>query len=153
MDISLDFISVIIAGMALIVSVLCFFENRKTRVEHGCAYLAMELMQIDSKLYLILSNIGNTFAYDMEVKMSDSFVNVFENLKIICPGCSYRYCLLNNNDISTYPDNIKIVIKYHDYYSPKCMIKREFSFNLIDYLKYDVVCSQTYSCYDITKSF
>lgn len=153
MKVYLDFISISIAGVALIVSVLCYFENRKTRIEHGSAYLTVELMQINSKLYLILSNIGNTFAYDMQIKISAPFVNVFQNLKSIRPGCSYRYCLLDNNDISTYPEVIEIVIEYHDYYTPKRIIKKTFSFRLFDYLKFDVICNQEYSCYDISKSF
>lgn len=149
----LDIISILVAGVALIVSVLCYFENRKTRIEHGRAYLTAEIMQINSKLYLVLSNVGNTFAYDMEIKMSDAFVNVFENLKTIRPGCSYRYCLLDNNDISTYPDIIEIIIKYHDYYSPTFAIEKTYSFKLIEYLKFDVIYDQKYSCYDIKKSF
>lgn len=153
MEAHLDFISISIAGVALIVSVLCYFENRKTRIEHGRAYLTVELMQTNTKLYLILSNIGNTFAYDMEIKMSEHFVNVFQNLKSIRPGCSYRYCLLDNNDIGTYPEVIEVVIKYHDYYTPKHIIKKRFSFKIIDYVKFDVVCNQEYSCYDISKSF
>lgn len=152
MDNCQDIFSVVIAGLALIVSVLSYIENRKTRIDYGKAHITVELMQINSKLYLVISNIGNTFAYDMQVVMPSPFVNVFQNLKTIRPGCSYRYCVLDNSDMSTYPDVLEIVINYHDRYS-KRLVKKVFSFTLRDFLKMDIAYNQEYSCYDISKSF
>lgn len=91
-----DFLTIFFAGLALIVSTLSYSESRKTRIEHGCSYLTFELMRINNQMYLFFSNIGNIFAYDVNITMSEPFVNVFENLKIIRPGCIYRYCLMSN---------------------------------------------------------
>lgn len=153
MELELEFISLCIAGGALIISLLCYFENRRIRIEHGEAYLIAELMQIDSKLYIMISNIGNSFAHNLQISMSEPFVNVFENIKTIRPGCSYRYCLLDNNNISTYSEIIEIVIKYQDYYTSMNTKEKIFSYNLTDYLKFDIMYNQHLSCYDISKSF
>lgn len=42
---------------------------------------------------------------------------------------------------------------YHDYYSQRHFIKKEYKFKLVDYLKYDINYNRDFNCYDIKKSF
>lgn len=139
--------------LALIISILCYYDNRKARIEQGRAYISVELMRNNSKLYLVLSNIGNTYAYDMEISISKPFVNLFQDLKTIRPECVYRYCLLDNVKMSDYPTSIEVMVSYHDSYSSKIAKKKKFTFNLLDCSKYDIIYNQDFSCYDISKSF
>lgn len=146
-------VSIIIAVFALLVSALGYWESRRIRIEQGRSYLSAEIFQIDSKIYVMLSNIGNTFAYNLQVNIPDSFVNPFQNLKVIRPKCSYRYHLLDRDEIASYPEIVTITITYNDYYSKKKTIKKEFEFHLEDYLKANIDYDPKFDCFDIKKSF
>lgn len=145
--------TLLISLLSLGVSIFSFKESKKARIELGQAFLSMELIQTSEGLYSILRNIGNTYAYDVKITVSKDFVNGFKNLSIIQPDSTYRFLLLNNQNISDYPEVIKFTIKYHDYYSPKNFIDKVFEFQIIDYLKYDVTYNKDFDCYDIKKSF
>ncbi len=146
-------VSIAIAFLAFFISVLGYFESRKIRIEQGRAYISAELVQIDSKIYLMLSNIGNTFAYNLQVNIPDAFVNPFQNLKVIRPKCSYRYHLLDRDEMASYPEIVTITISYNDYYATKKAIKRKLEFHLTDYIKADIDYDAKFDCYDIRKSF
>lgn len=150
---SLEPISILIAAFALIVSIFAYIENRKSRIENGQAYILFELFQVESKVYIVISNIGNTFAYNVNINISEPFINVFDNLNTIRPNCSYRYCLLDKAEIASYPETVTISISYNDFYSSRHAIKKRYSFCLIDYLKFNIEYNQKDSCFDIKKSF
>lgn len=152
-EIYIDIAVAIIAGIALLVSYFSYKESKKMRLESGRAFLTIELLQTKEGLYALLSNIGNTCAYDMTISLSDCFTNGFKNLNIIRPGYSYRFLLLKGQDISAYPEEIKFELIYNDCYSPKHGIRKAFSFKIIDSLKFDISYNHDFDCYDITKSF
>lgn len=149
----IDFAVVIISIVALLVSYFSYKETKKARIELGQAYLSMELFQNSDGLYVLIHNVGNTYAYDVNVSVTEEFVNGFENLKILQPGSNYRFLLLNNQNISSYPEVITFKIKYHEYYSQRRYVKNEYKFKLIDYLKYEINYNKDFNCYDIKKSF
>ncbi len=149
MNFNIELLSNTIAAIALMISLFSYFEARRTRIECGRAYLIIELMQIDSKLYILLSNIGNTYAYDLEIIMDDKYINNFAHLDTIRPSCSYRYCLLNSSDVCVYPDTLNVTLKYRDCYNSLFKNKKLFVFNVIEYLKFDMVNNTEYACYDI----
>ena len=119
----------------------------------GQAFLSMELIQNSEGVYVLLHNLGNTYAYDVKVSVTTEFVNGFENLNILQPGSNYRFLILNNQKISEYPEIITFTVMYHDYYSKRHFIKKEYKFKLVDYLKYDINYNRDLNCYDIKKSF
>ena len=149
----IELAAVIIALFALIISYLSLRESRKARKELGQAFLSMQLVQTTEGLYVVLNNIGNTYAYDVKITNSENFVNGFENLSNIQPGFAYRCLLLNSSNISGYPEKIIFRVQYHDYYSPKHFIKKKFEFKIIDFLKYNTLYNKDFNCYDIQKSF
>lgn len=149
----MEFGTLIISLIALIISYFSFKESKKARIELGRAFLSMDLIQTSDGLYSILCNVGNTYAYDVEVTVSDHFVNGFKNLSVVQPSRTYRFLLLNGQNISDYPEIITFTVKYHDYYSQKRSIKKVFKFKIIDYLKYDMRYSKDFDCYDIEKTF
>lgn len=149
----MELATVMVSVIALFISHLSLKESKKARIELGRAFLSMELIQTPEGLYAMLRNIGNTYAYDTKVTVSADFVNGFENLSIIQPGCTYRFLLLNNQNISDYPEMITFTVSYHDYYSPKYYIEKVFKFKIIDYLKHDISYNKDFNCYDIKKSF
>ena len=148
-----EIISIMVSIIALFVSYFSFKESKKSRIELGQAFLSMNLFQTSEGLYVMLSNIGKTYAYDVKVISSENFVNGFENLTVIQPDSVYRFLLLHPQNISDYPETITFTIQYHDYYSPKRFIQKVFEFKIIDFLKYDVEYNKDFNCYDIRKSF
>ena len=149
----IDLAAAIVSVIALIISYFSYKESKRTRVELGRVTLSMELIQTSEGLYVLLHNLGNTYAYDVTVSVTQDFVNGFENLTILQPCSNYRFLLLNNQNISAYPEKIVFTIKYHDYYSPKYFVTKEFQFKVINYLKYDIHYNKDFNCYDIKKSF
>lgn len=142
-----------IAGLAMVISFFSYCESRKLRKEQGQAFLFADIMQMDSTLYVIVCNIGETFAYDVRITVEEPFVNRFSNLRLLQPGISYRYSLLNSHDFSEYPAELKLTISYHDRYARWKTVKKGFQFNLVDYLKYDVSFDNMHDIYDISKSY
>lgn len=149
----IELATVIVSIIALLISFLSFKESKRAHVEVGQAFLSMELVHTPEGLYAMLRNIGNTYAYDVNVSVSKDFLNGFENLSIIQPNNIYRFLLLNRQNISLYPEIIIFTIKYHDYYSQKKFIVKEFKFKIMDYLKYDIEYNKDLNCYNIKKSF
>lgn len=149
----IELLALIVSVIALFISYFNFKENEKSRIELGSAFLSMELIQTFEGLYVILRNIGNTYAYDVKVDVSADFVNGFENLSIIQPDSTYRFLLLSPQNIADYSEIITFTINYHDYYSPKQFIEKKFKFKVIDFLKYDISYNKDFNCYDIKKSF
>lgn len=149
----IELATLIVSVIALFISYVSLKESEKARIESGRAFLSMELIQVSEKLYVILRNIGNTYAYDVEVIATADFVNCFESLSTIQPGSTYGFLLLNSQSVSHYPETITFKIKYHDCYAPKHFIQKEFTFNIIDYIKYDVTYNKEFDYYDIKKSF
>lgn len=149
----IELAAVIVSVIALLISFLSFKESKRARIELGQAYLSMELIHTSEGLYAMLRNIGNTYAYDVKVSASQDFLNGFENLSIIQPDHLYRFLLLNRQNVSLYPESVVFTIKYHDYYSQKHYIIKEFKFKIMDYLKYDVEYNKDFNCYNIKKSF
>lgn len=149
----IDLAAVIVSVIALLVSYFSYKETKRARIELGQAFLSMELIQNSEGVYVLLHNLGNTYAYDVKVSVTTEFVNGFENLNILQPGSNYRFLLLNNQNISEYPEIITFTVMYHDYYSKRHFIKKEYKFKLVDYLKYDINYNKDFNCYDIKKSF
>lgn len=149
----IDLAAVIVSVIALLVSYFSYKETKRARIELGQAFLSMELIQNSEGVYVLLHNLGNTYAYDVKVSVTKEFVNGFENLNILQPGSNYRFLLLNNQNISEYPEIITFTVMYHDYYSQRHFIKKEYKFKLVDYLKYDINYNRDLNCYDIKKSF
>ncbi len=149
----IEIISTMVSVVALLVSYFSFKESKKARIELGQAFLSMNLIQTQEGLYVLLRNIGKTYAYDVKVSSSENFVNGFENLTIIQPDSVYRFLLLHPQNLSDYPEQITFTIQYHDYYSPKNFINKIFKFKIIDYLKYDTEYNTELNCYDIKKTF
>lgn len=149
----IDLSAVIVSVIALLISYYSYKESKRARIELGRAFLSIELIQNSEGLYVLLHNLGNTYAYDVKISVTEEFVNGFENLTILQPGNSYRFLLLNTPKIFDYPEIIVFTVKYHDYYSPNRYITKEFKFNLVDCLKYDINYNKDFNCYDIKKSF
>ena len=146
----IDLAAVIVSVIALLVSYFSYKETKRARIELGQAFLSMELIQNSEGVYVLLHNLGNTYAYDVKVSVTKEFVNGFENLNILQPGSNYRFLLLNNQNISEYPEIITFTVMY---YSQRHFIKKEYKFKLVDYLKYDINYNRDFNCYDIKKSF
>lgn len=149
----MDLATIIVSVVALLVSYFSLLESKKARIELGRAFLSMNLVQTSEGLYVMLHNIGNSYAYDVNVTVSKDFVNGFENLSTIQPGDVYRYLLLHPQNVSDYPEIIRITIQYHDYYSSIRLIEKNFEFKIIDFLKFDMKYNKDFNCYDIKKSF
>lgn len=149
----IELAAVIVSIIALFVSYFSYKETKRARIELGRAFLSMELIQNSEGLYVLLHNLGNTYAYDVKVSVNEDFVNGFENLKLLQPRSKYRFLLLSNQNISEYPEIIIFTVKYHDYYSQNYFVKKEYKFQLVDYLKYDISYNKDFNCYDIKKSF
>jgi len=152
-QIYINLAGVIVSVIALLVAYFSFKESKKARIELGQAFLSMDLIQTSEGLYAMLCNIGKTYAYDVNVTVTVNFVNGFENLTTIQPGSAYRFLLLHSQNVSDYPEHIKFTVQYHDYYSPKHLIEKNFEFKIIDFLKYDMEYNKNFNCYDIKKSF
>lgn len=139
--------------IALFVSVLAYLESRRLRREQGESQLFIDMRQTNSDIYVILYNIGHSYAYDVKVDVSRNFINKFSNLKIVQPLTAYQYILLNSHDVSKYPNEVMFQVSYRDRYSEKKPKKIEFRFLLTDYLQYDVKYNNTSHTYDINTSF
>ena len=148
-----NYMTEFIAAVALLVSLLAYCLNRKLRKEQGQALLFVDLMQIDAKIYAVITNIGKTFAYDVTITVSAPFANRFSNLKLIQPGVTYRYLLLDSTDTADYPESLTFKILYHDYYSKRKLACQSNHFKLLDYLKYDVSYHRDYDVYEINKVY
>lgn len=153
MNTYIDMAVAVISVFALFVSYFSYKESRKARIEFGQSFLSINLIQISGELYAVLRNIGNTYAYDLEINVSDNFVNGFESLSILQPNTAYGFLLLNAHNVSQYPEKVVFKIKYHDYYSQKKFIEKKFAFKLVDYLRYDMHYNTEFQYYDIKKSF
>lgn len=81
-----DLISIVISIIAAMIAYCSWKESKIVRIESGQAFLSISLIQISGKIYAILQNIGNTYAYDIEIKNTDDFVNGFEKISILQPG-------------------------------------------------------------------
>ena len=143
MNTYIDMAVAVISVFALFVSYFSYKESRKARIEFGQSFLSINLIQISGELYAVLRNIGNTYAYDLEINVSDNFVNGFESLSILQPNTAYGFLLLNAHNVS----------QYHYYYSQKKFIEKKFAFKLVDYLRYDMHYNTEFQYYDIKKSF
>ena len=145
-------IAIIISIFSFIISIFSLKESKMSRIESGRAFLSINLIQVSGKIYAILQNIGNTYAYDIEVKNTKNFVNGFEKLSILQPGDKYGFLLINSSELAQYPEIIIFDIKYHDYYSNQDFIKKHFEFDLSDYVKYNIRYNDEFDYYDIQKS-
>lgn len=146
-------ISEIIAALALVVAILAYFESKKLRKDQGGALLFIDMMQINSNLYVVIHNIGNSYAYDVKVELTEDFANRFSNLRLIQPLVSYQYVLLNSQDVSKYPREVIFNISYRDRYFKKKPKIEKFRFVLTDYLQYDVQYNSTLHTYNINKTY
>lgn len=145
-------ISILISALAFIVSFLCYIEYRKARISTGKACIIIDIIDIDNYLYIYMTNIGGTFVNDIKIQLSQGFVNGFENLNTIYPRSTYRYQLLNTEDICKYPEKIKVFLEYKDIYTPKGKIITA-EFNLIDCMKMTIQYNSNLDCYDIEKTY
>lgn len=68
-------IPIIISIISAVIAFSSWRESRMIRIESGRAFLSISLIQMSGKIYAILQNIGTTYAYDIEVKNTDNFVN------------------------------------------------------------------------------
>lgn len=147
-----DLISIVISIIAVMIAYCSWKESKIIRIESGQAFLSISLIQISGKIYAILQNIVNTYAYDIEIKNTDDFVNGFEKISILQPGDKYGFLLINSSELSQYPEVVSFNVKYHDYYSKKHFIKKNFDFNLSDYVKYNIQYNDEFHYYDIKKN-
>lgn len=152
-DLNIKVSSELIAGIAMFISFFSYLESRKSRREQGQAFLFIDLMQVESRLYVVVKNIGNTFAYNVEITVSEPFVNRFSNLRLIQPGTLYRYDLLDSQEAGAYPTEVMFSINYLDRYSKRKVIRKTFRFKLVDYLKYDISYNNVFGVYDISKTY
>ena len=81
------------------------------------------------------------------------FVSGFEKISILQPGDKYGFLLINSSELSQYPEVVSFNVKYHDYYSKKHFIIKNFDFNLSDYVKYNIQYNDEFHYYDIKKNF
>ena len=146
-------IPIIISIISAVIAFSSWRESRMIRIESGRAFLSISLIQMSGKIYAILQNIGTTYAYDIEVKNTDNFVNGFEKISILQPGDKYGFLLIISSELSQYPEIVSFNVKYHDYYSKKHFIKKIFDFNLSDYVKYNIQYNDEFLYYDIKKNF
>lgn len=147
------YIPIIISSIAMIISFFTYRLNVKLRKEHGQAFIFIDIVQIESKLYVSVNNAGNTFAHDVKITASEPFVNRFSNLRLIQPNTVYRYPLLESQNTSDYPAEVTFSISYLDRYSKKRATQKVYSFKLLDYLKYDVSYNSEVGAYDISKTY
>ncbi|WP_019851325.1 hypothetical protein [Desulfitobacterium sp. PCE1] len=150
---TMQVVSAVIAGMAMVISVLSYLLSEKVRKEQGQAFLVIDMMQIASRLYVVVNNTGSTVAYDVKILVSKPFVNRFSNLRFIQSGATYRYPLLDSQEASRYPGEVTFSISYLDCYSKGREIQKTFCFKLVDYLSYDIVYNQELGGYDINKTY
>lgn len=149
----IDIISVCVTALAMIITFFTLLENRKLRLEQGQADIFVEVMQINFTLYLVIHNIGETYANKVEIIVSEEFVNRFSNLTVIPPRATYRYSLLEVNNIDQYPPELYVEVSYCDRYTLKKAKKKIFVFNLIDYIHYDISYNSELKIYDINKTY
>ena len=72
-----DLISIVISIIAAMIAYCSWKESKIVRIESGQAFLSISLIQISGKIYAILQNIGNTYAYDIEIKNTDESIELF----------------------------------------------------------------------------
>lgn len=149
----IDVVSACIAAAAMVISFFTLWENKKLRQEQGQARIFVEVMQMDLVLYLVLHNIGGTYANDVNITVSEPFVNRFSNLSIIPPGTTYRYSLLDAHDINLYPAELHVTVSYHDRYRLKKTEKKSFKFKLVNYMQYDLAFNEKLKVYEIHKTY
>ena len=141
----------IIAAIALIVSILVYFENRKLRKDQGGAFIFVDILQMNSAIYAVVKNIGTSQAFNTIIKVNEPFANQFASLKLIQPGASYQYLLLYSSEVAEYPLEVIFSVTYSDRYIRHK--KKEFRFNLSDYLRYEIYSDPDSNSYYINKSF
>lgn len=149
----IDIVSVCIAAAAMVISFFTLWENKKLRQEQGQARIFVEVMQMNFVLYLVIHNIGGTYANNVNITVSEPFVNRFSSLSIIPPGATYRYSLLDAHDINLYPAELHVAVSYHDRYRLKKAKKKSFKFKLINCMQYDLSFNEELKVYEISKTY
>ena len=150
-EIKIDIISIIVSILALIIAYFSFKESRITHIENGRASFTVELMKINSSIYVDLHNIGKNHAYNFNFTINDPFPNSFVNIHTIKANSHYRYELINTKEISQYPAEVLINISYNDIYSQIEQRNYSFELSLLDCSKYNVYYNKELDCYDINK--
>ena len=146
-------ISTITAGISAIIAIFSYQESKKLRMEQSRAFLYMDMMQIDSDIYVVIHNIGHSPAFDISITVNEPYSNRFENLKLIPPTFSYRYLLLSRKEASQYQKEVIFSVKYKDVYSDPLYREERFPFTLADYLKYHIAYDAESNSYDIKKTY
>lgn len=146
----------ILVGCSLIVSIVSAIFSAilswKVSKKSGQTLLNIELMLTSEGLYAVLSNVGNAYAYDVKINVSENFVNGFEYLTLIQPHYTYRYLLLSDtNQLSLYPEKVCFSIQYKDSYTRKQAKTYQNDFCLLDHLKYKMSYNQMFNSYDLSK--
>lgn len=146
-------LSDVIAGISAIIAIFSYLEGRKLRMGQSRAFLYMDMMQIESDIYVVIRNIGHSPAFDISITVNKPFSNRFENLKLIPPTVSYRYLLLSRKEANQYPKEVIFSVKYRDAYSKSSYRNECYRFTLADYLKYHIGYDAESNSYDIKKTY
>ena len=143
----------VIASISSVIAIFSYLESRKLRMGQSRAFLYMDMMQIDSDIYVVIRNIGCSPAFDILIEVNEPYSNRFENLKLIPPTVAYRYLLLSRKEANQYQREVKFSVKYRDAYSKSSYRKQYYHFALANYLKYHIEYDAESNSYDIQKTY
>lgn len=150
---NVDWISTIISLFAFISSCIALYETKKQHTDSYRSKIIFNIIQQDHKLYLIVQNIGQTSAFDVEVSFNHDIDNPVRNLHVISPNTIYRYHLMESAQVSSYPELkvLQISVKYRDIYCKSAFWLENSAFPILELLKYTCNWNERQNCFDIRR--
>ena len=148
---NVDLINAIISLFAFISSCIALYETKKQHTDSYRAKIIFNIIQQEHKLYLIVQNIGQTSAFDIEVSFSHNIENPVTNLHVISPNTTYRYHLMDSTQVSSYPELqiLQISAQYKDIYCKSSFWLEKSEFPILELLKYTCSWNECQNCFDI----
>lgn len=148
-----DVLETMIAFLAMIISFIAWNESKKNYKDSQRARLVFHIIQENQKLYLFVTNLGATPAYDINIQMNHKIESPVQSLRVMPPNVTLRYVLMNSDHVAAYSELrvLKITAKYRDIYCGSKNREEISSFPILELLKYTSVWNEKHHCFDISK--
>lgn len=142
-----------ISFFALIISCIALRENKKHNIYSYRAKLIFNVIQQNQKLYILVQNLGQTSAFDIDIKFNYDIESPMCNLHVVPPNTTYRYILMESSQISVYEhlQVLEISVQYRDIYCNNSFWLEKSSFPLLELLKYTCSWNEKQYCFDINR--
>ena len=126
----LDILTVIGTFALAIVAIWSLRENIKARKAFIQPNIVVDF-DVSSQLYLqlIVKNIGNNSAYNVNIKISPEINHPFSHIELLSSGKEYRHTVSEIENLSTIAAKYEISIEYVDLYHKRHSIP-SFSLDL-----------------------